>query len=113
MLIDVVSQSRPNDLPYLPMAVPRDLHNKLKHFHGNHFVWFLGQLLKYILRPNKELQSFLDSKMEKLPIKNPIVGYVVSQCITPSLLSLKFAAFKCGDLIKLGLKQVFMLLKNT
>ena len=115
-LPEIDGLSRANNIPYLPMAVPRDLHNKLKHFHGNHFAWFMGQLLKYFLRPNKDLQSFLDSKMERLRFKKPIVGYVVLHTLRAcaiSLLSLKFAVFMCGDLIRLGLKQIFILLKNT
>ena len=62
--------------PQMPMAFPKDLSEKLLAFHGNPFVWWAGQIFKYILRPNKELTEYIYSKREQLGFKRPIVGYV-------------------------------------
>lgn len=60
--------------PYLPLAIPEDLAPRLKRLHGDPIVWWVGQFLKYLLRPQKGTQKFLDSGMEKLGFKKPIVG---------------------------------------
>lgn len=60
--------------PQLPMAVPRDLADTLLSFHGHPFVWFVGQILKYLMRPNKELESYIDERRKALGFKHPIVG---------------------------------------
>ena len=62
--------------PQMPMAFPKDLSKKLLAFHGNPFVWWAGQVFKYILRPNKELTEYINTKREQLGFKRPIVGYV-------------------------------------
>ena len=60
--------------PQLPMAVPRDLVDTLSSFHGYPFVWFVGQILKYLMRPNKDLESYTDERRLALGFKHPIVG---------------------------------------
>ena len=70
--------SRP---PQLPQAVPRDLSKILVTFHGYPFVWFAGHFVKYLLRPNPELQKYIDTKKEELKFKTPLVGYVFSPCM--------------------------------
>lgn len=60
--------------PQLPMAVPRDLADSLLSFHGHPFVWFVGQILKYLMRPNKELESYIDERRKALGFRHPIVG---------------------------------------
>lgn len=62
--------------PQMPMAFPKDLSEKLLAFHGDPFVWWAGQVFKYILRPNKELTKYINSKRDELGFKQPIVGYV-------------------------------------
>ncbi len=58
-----------------PQALPRDLADRLKAVHGYPFVWFLGQFVRYLMRPNEELQNFITSRREALGFQHPIVGY--------------------------------------
>jgi len=62
--------------PQMPMAFPKDLSEKLLAFHRNPFVWWAGQVFKYLLRPNKQLTEYINLKRTKLGFKHPIVGYV-------------------------------------
>ena len=61
--------------PYLPLAVPADLANRLGRLHGDPFVWWAGQLLHYLLRPQRATQLMLDDIVSRLDgFKSPIVG---------------------------------------
>ncbi|EDV91777.1 alpha-(1,6)-fucosyltransferase [Drosophila grimshawi] len=60
--------------PYLPLAVPEDLAPRLKRLHGDPIVWWVGQFLKYLLRPQSATRDFLNSSMRKLGWERPIVG---------------------------------------
>lgn len=60
--------------PYLPLAVPEDLAPRLKRLHGDPIVWWVGQFLKYLLRPQTATRDFLYSGMRNLGWERPIVG---------------------------------------
>nr|CAD7407073.1 unnamed protein product [Timema poppensis] len=60
--------------PYLPLAVPADLAPRLTRLHGDPIVWWVGQLLKYLLRPQEATSNMLRDAGEKLQFKKPIVG---------------------------------------
>lgn len=59
---------------YLPLAIPEDLAPRLKRLHGDPIVWWIGQFLKYLLRPQPDTQKMLDNGRQKLGFKRPIVG---------------------------------------
>ena len=59
---------------FMPMAIPEDLADRLIRLHGNPFVWFTGQLMKYLLRPQAWLSEFLEKKYEAIKFQTPIVG---------------------------------------
>lgn len=59
---------------FMPMAVPEDIADRLTRLHGNPFVWFTGQLMKYLLRPQAWLSEFVQKKAEALKLNTPIVG---------------------------------------
>ena len=61
--------------PQMPMAFPRDLSEKLLAFHEDPFLWWAGQIFKYLLRPNKEMEKYINTKKNALGYKHPIVGY--------------------------------------
>lgn len=63
--------------PYLPLTIPKDLAPKIIRIHGDPIVWWIGQFLKYLLRPQLNTSKMLDEYKEKLGFKNPIVGYVI------------------------------------
>ncbi|KAI8034792.1 hypothetical protein M5D96_012456 [Drosophila gunungcola] len=60
--------------PYLPLAVPEDLAPRLKRLHGDPIVWWVGQFLKYLLRPQTPTRDFLVAGMRNLGWERPIVG---------------------------------------
>ncbi|XP_033097158.1 alpha-(1,6)-fucosyltransferase-like isoform X2 [Anneissia japonica] len=59
---------------FLPLAVPADLAKDLVHLHGHPIVWWIGQVLKYILRPSKLLQQHIEEMEGKHNFEHPIVG---------------------------------------
>lgn len=63
--------------PYLPLAIPKDLAPKIIRIHGDPIVWWIGQFLKYLLRPQPNTSKMLDEYKERLGFKKPIVGYVI------------------------------------
>ncbi|XP_054262328.1 alpha-(1,6)-fucosyltransferase [Macrosteles quadrilineatus] len=69
-IIDSISP-RP---PYLPLAVPQDLAPRIARLHGDPIVWWVGQLLKYLLRPQPNLANFLRTAAERFDFQKPIVG---------------------------------------
>lgn len=60
--------------PYLPLAIPADLAPRLKKLHGDPIVWWVGQFLKYLLKPQPETHAMLDEGLNKMGFKKPIVG---------------------------------------
>ena len=49
-----------NNPPYLPFVIPTDLANVVQHFHRIPGLWFLGQIVSYLLRLNGDMQNFID-----------------------------------------------------
>jgi len=60
--------------PFLPPSVPQDLVHRISRLHGDPIVWWLGQFLKYMLRPQPHLQEMLDNTVSNTGFKGPIVG---------------------------------------
>ena len=69
-IIDVVSP-RP---PYLPLAIPADLADRLTRLHGDPSVWFTSQFVRYLMRPQQHLQNELDAFVKRVQLRNPCVG---------------------------------------
>lgn len=59
---------------FQPPSVPADIAERLKKLHGHPLVWWVGQVLKYLMRPQDNMQKVLDNAKEKLGFKKPIVG---------------------------------------
>lgn len=69
-IIDSISP-RP---PYLPLSVPEDLAPRLLRLHGDPFVWWVGQILKYLLRPQEKTSLLIQNAITNLNFQRPIVG---------------------------------------
>lgn len=69
-IIDSISP-RPN---YLPLAIPEDLETRLTRIHGDPIVWWIGQFLHFILRPQPSVKQMLDKYAEEMHFDKPIVG---------------------------------------
>lgn len=60
--------------PYLPLAVPLDLAPRIARLHGDPIVWWVGQFLKYLLRPQSSTTNMLETAREKFNFQKPVVG---------------------------------------
>nr|CAG4638342.1 EOG090X03KK [Cyclestheria hislopi] len=60
--------------PYLPLAIPRDISERLIRLHGDPPVWWIGQFMKYLLRYQPETQSMLDEAKQTMNFRKPVVG---------------------------------------
>lgn len=62
---------------FLPLAIPEDLSPRLIKLHGNPSAWWIGQIVKYLTRPQPHLQKDINGTKNKLKFSGPIVGYVL------------------------------------
>uniref|UniRef100_A0A646QIG9 Alpha-(1,6)-fucosyltransferase n=1 Tax=Hemiscolopendra marginata TaxID=943146 RepID=A0A646QIG9_9MYRI len=69
-IIDSISP-RP---PFLPLAIPKDISDRLIRLHDDPIVWWVSQFLKYLLRPQENLQKVINETTASLGFKKPIVG---------------------------------------
>ncbi|XP_041468753.1 alpha-(1,6)-fucosyltransferase-like isoform X3 [Lytechinus variegatus] len=60
---------------WLPLAIPQDISQRLMRLHGNPIVWWMGQLVMYIQRPQPSFQKDIDKMKEAIGFTHPIVGY--------------------------------------
>jgi glycoprotein 6-alpha-L-fucosyltransferase len=63
--------------PFMPQAIPKELADKLFTFHQHPWLWFAGQILLYLLRPNEQLKRFIADRKKALNIKKPYAGVQV------------------------------------
>ena len=75
-IIDSISP-RP---PFLPLAIPEDLAPRLIRLHGDPIVWWVGQFLKYLLRPQDDTAAMMQEAITNIGFKRPIVGYARTHC---------------------------------
>ncbi|GFO27525.1 alpha-(1,6)-fucosyltransferase [Plakobranchus ocellatus] len=59
---------------FMPLAVPRDLASHLEIFHGDPAVWWIGQVVRYLMRLKPEVQKDVDNAGKKMGFRNVIVG---------------------------------------
>ncbi|XP_028402791.1 alpha-(1,6)-fucosyltransferase-like [Dendronephthya gigantea] len=59
---------------HLPLAVPKDLVERIQSFHGFPFVWWIGQFAKYLFQYQPKIKQEIDEKKIMLGFKTPIVG---------------------------------------
>ncbi|XP_072896289.1 alpha-(1,6)-fucosyltransferase isoform X1 [Hemitrygon akajei] len=60
--------------PYLPLAIPEDLADRLTHLHGDPSVWWVSQFVKYLIRPQSWLEKEIEEATRKLGFRHPIIG---------------------------------------
>jgi glycoprotein 6-alpha-L-fucosyltransferase len=42
--------------------------------HGSPIVWFIGQVVRYIMRPSDEMTKYINERKSEFNFKHPIVG---------------------------------------
>lgn len=71
--LPIIDNVRPRP-QYIPLAIPKDLSERIQRLHGNPVVWWISQFVKYLLRPQDAMQDLLEKVEEKLGFKHPVVG---------------------------------------
>ncbi|KAF8569669.1 hypothetical protein P879_06261 [Paragonimus westermani] len=70
--------SMSNSVKSLPPAIPRDLASDLERLHEVPFIWFIGHLTAYLMRPTVAFEQLLNSTLEAYKLvgvnRNPVVG---------------------------------------
>lgn len=70
-----VPQIHPKDLiPGYSMVIPSDIAPRLKLAHGDPFVWWTAQLIKFIWRYQPETQRMVERRADVVDFSRPIVG---------------------------------------
>ncbi|XP_069064997.1 alpha-(1,6)-fucosyltransferase [Pleurodeles waltl] len=60
--------------PYLPLAVPEDLADRLIRVHGDPAAWWVSQFVKYLIRPQPWLEKEIEEATRKLGFRHPVIG---------------------------------------
>lgn len=63
--------------PFNPHAVPEDLAPRIRRLHGEPLAWWVGQMVKYLIRPQKTITQKLKKIKRDTHFVHPIVGYVL------------------------------------
>lgn len=59
---------------FMPLSVPEDLAQELSTFHGDPAVWWIGQVITYLLRMQPDIERDVLNAGKKMGFQNPIVG---------------------------------------
>ncbi|XP_041472107.1 alpha-(1,6)-fucosyltransferase-like [Lytechinus variegatus] len=59
---------------FLPLAIPADIADELRRFHSNPSIWWIGEIMTYIMRPKNHTKDLIDKAMAGLGFTHPIVG---------------------------------------
>ncbi|VVC25201.1 Hypothetical protein CINCED_3A008581 [Cinara cedri] len=60
--------------PFIPLILPEDLATRINVLHGDPGVWWIGQFLKYMLRPQKSISDKITAYAERIKFRTPCVG---------------------------------------
>lgn len=60
--------------PYIPVVLPEDLAGRINVLHGDPAVWWIGQFLKYIFRPQPSTAIAFKKFNKHVDFQQPIVG---------------------------------------
>lgn len=71
--LPIIDSLRPRP-PFLPLAIPKDISERLIKAHGDPTVWWIAQFVKYLMRPQEDLIDFLSSTSKNIQFEHPIVG---------------------------------------
>ena len=72
MIVDLPPGNFNSHPPYTPIDVPTEILSVLEKLHSSPALWWMGQFLKYMMRPKKSLEEKISNFTAK--IEHPIVG---------------------------------------
>ncbi|CAB0032297.1 unnamed protein product [Trichogramma brassicae] len=107
VILPIVDNVFPKPI-FQPPSVPSDLAERLRKVHNYPLVWWIGQVLKYLMRPTIETKMLLSEKEEKMKFTKPIVGVHVRRTDKVGT----EAAFHDVDEYMLKVEEYFNNLKN-
>lgn len=59
---------------YLPLAVPKDLGERLVRLHGSPPLWWVSQVMRFVMRPQESTVRSLDAAAKAMDFQHPVVG---------------------------------------
>jgi glycoprotein 6-alpha-L-fucosyltransferase len=59
---------------FLPLVIPQQISQQIITLSGEPFIWFIGQVLKYIMRPSNQMSAYIEEFKKKNKFNHPIVG---------------------------------------
>lgn len=60
---------------FLPLAIPRDLAQRLIRVHGEPSAWWVGQFVNYTLRYQTRTRKLIEEVLQTINFRSPIVGW--------------------------------------
>ena len=79
---------------FMPMAIPEDLAASIQRFHSYPAVWWLGQLVKFLIRPQDEFLKNIKERERMQNFKHPVVGYALTIIQYIHTVSMEFSCLK-------------------
>ena len=58
----------------LPLAIPKDLQDRLEGFHSDPIIWWLGKLTAYVMRYTDGVKAAMEERFKAIGFQRPIVG---------------------------------------
>ncbi|KII68817.1 Alpha-(1,6)-fucosyltransferase [Thelohanellus kitauei] len=58
------------NMAYIPKVIPENIRQQIEEFHTDPFLWWISQIVTYVLR----LQPSIIKKLKPIEFKSPIVG---------------------------------------
>jgi len=55
--------------------VPPDIESQLKQFHQYPSLWYIGQIVHFLLRPNADLEQGYNEMKQRIGFQSPIMGF--------------------------------------
>lgn len=71
--IPIIDNIRPRP-QFLPLAVPRDLSERIIRLHGDPALWWISQVIRYLVRPQPEILQYLQKVEQGMKFQRPVVG---------------------------------------
>lgn len=69
-----IAESLEEQPPFIPLAVPQDLAAQINQFHRQPSLWWIGQIVGFLLRPSMDMQVAIDEFKNVIGFSRPIVG---------------------------------------
>ena len=59
---------------FMPPVIPQQISEPIQRLCGEPFIWLMGQVVKYLLRPSDRMSDYISELKVRINFKHPIVG---------------------------------------